>query len=162
MLWDALGDATIQNQFLHIGRTCVHLRHNQRDLSQNSLLDTLRRKRGTVFRVRVSLYPALGRGAFARDEDGGRSGSSLFDGVLYARKNGPAEMLGAGLLGVRTADDFRACSGVSIRVLCFIRPGCGAGAYHIRWPAGHGIWQAVSHCTTSIISCNALTFPACR
>jgi hypothetical protein len=49
MLRDALGDATIQCQFLHLRRAYAHLRHNQRDLSQNSLLDALRRKRRTVF-----------------------------------------------------------------------------------------------------------------
>jgi hypothetical protein len=49
MLRDALGDTTIQCQFLHLRRAYAHLRHNQRDLSQNSLLDALRRKRRTVF-----------------------------------------------------------------------------------------------------------------
>ena len=58
-------------------------------------------------------------------------------------------MLGACLFGVRAADDFRAYSAVSIRVLGVIRTGSGAGAYHIRWPAGRGTCQSVSHCTPS-------------
>jgi hypothetical protein len=43
-----------------------------------------------------------------RDENGGRGSSSLFDSVRYARKDGPAEVLRARLLGVRASDDIRA------------------------------------------------------
>jgi len=49
-----------------------------------------------------------------RDEDGGRGSASLLDALLDIGEDGEAEVLLAGLLGVRAADDLCACASVSI------------------------------------------------
>jgi len=48
------------------------------------------------------------RRAGVRDEDGRGRGARLLHGVGHAGEDGPAEMLRAGLLGVRAADDIGA------------------------------------------------------
>jgi hypothetical protein len=49
-----------------------------------------------------------------RDEDGGRGSASFLDALLDIGEDGEAEVLLAGLLGVRAADDLCACASVSI------------------------------------------------
>jgi hypothetical protein len=91
-----------------------------------------------------------------RDEDGRGRCASLLDALLDGREDGLAEMLGACLLGVRAADDVRAC----------ISPSMGAGAgqggrtYRTRWPGGRGSCPSVSKGRAARAP-GRLTFPAC-
>jgi hypothetical protein len=52
-----------------------------------------------------------------RNENGGSSSTSLLDSVRYVRKNGFAEMFGAGFLGVCSSNDLCAYVPVSIPLL---------------------------------------------
>lgn len=68
---------------------------------------------GGLFAVRSCAVNGEGL-ARIRDEDGGRGSASLLDALLDIGEDGEAEVLLAGLLGVRAADDLGACASVSI------------------------------------------------
>lgn len=96
-----------------------NLRHNQRDLGLDGLLDTGGGDGGTVQVVRscavADRSPCQGAHSI-RDEDGRGSGARLADALLNVCEDGEAEVLLAGLLGVGAADDLCACGRESIGV----------------------------------------------
>lgn len=147
---------------LHCVSSCVgrglhaHVRHNQRDLSLDGLLNTGGGDGGTV---------GLSDGleiwwARVRDEDGGRGRASLPDALLDIGEDGEAEVLLAGLLGVGASDDLCACASTSIAALSLVaaRRLCCAirrVAYRTRWPAVRGSCCRISAALASVAAAAA-------
>jgi hypothetical protein len=100
-------------------RLRAHVRHNQRDLSLDGLLNAGGGDGGTVgLSDGVSVWVVWAR---VRDEDGGRGRASLPDALLDIGEDGEAEVLLAGLLGVGASDDLCACASTSIAALVAAR-----------------------------------------
>jgi hypothetical protein len=68
---------------------------------------------GGLFVVRSSAVHGVGVSRI-RNEDGGRGSASLLDALLDIGEDGEAEVLLAGLLGVRSTNDLCACASLSI------------------------------------------------
>lgn len=146
MLWDTFRD-TGRRQ-LHVPQSCcAHLRHDQRHLGRNGLLDTGRSDWGTVVRSAGSA-PRAPPGACIRHENGRGRGLRLLDGLGYVLEDGQAQMLGAGLLGVCAADDLCACSARQSR------------RWHLRCPVlgcAHTVFDGL--CRVEAASRSAPLFP---
>jgi hypothetical protein len=79
-----------------------------------------------------------------RDEDGGRGRASVLLRFFYTRKDGLAEVLSAGLLGVRATDDICTWGSALMARSKFIRIGSRRGAYRTRSLVGRGSCQSIS------------------
>lgn len=145
----------------------AHIRHNQRDLSLDGLLDTGGSDGGTVVFVRSFCVCIVVKCvARIRDEDGGCGSASLLDALLDIGEDGEAEVLLAGLLGVGSADDLCACGCVSIRLRVDARERCAARESHTVLDRLLRVEAAMASVTVPVLSAKlqrrALTFPACR
>jgi hypothetical protein len=109
----------------------AHVRHNQRDLSLDGLLNAGGGDGGTVG-LSDSVFVCVVR-ARLRDEDGGRGRASLPDALLDIGEDGEAEVLLAGLLGVGASDDLCACASTSIAALVAARRPDGQTAVLFAW-----------------------------
>lgn len=108
MLRDTFRDAVSAVSFCLCHQPFVHLRDDQGNLCLDRLLDT---GSSDGWAMKQSEPPVI-VATFtetSRDENGGRSSAGLLNGLLYVGEDGLAEMLGAGLLGVRSTNDVCAC-----------------------------------------------------
>jgi hypothetical protein len=94
-------------------RDAENVPDDQRDFRGERLLNALGRERWPRCESDCRPGQAWARGC-VRDEDGGGGRASLLDALLDRREDGLAEMLGACLLGVRAADNVRACISTSM------------------------------------------------